>query len=149
MRSQEPVARGNRHRHIEHRLEILPHIELAILAADEDRDQAFTLRLGLGGLLDAGQARGILFRIGCVGRLGRRRLVGPRGLLGFRGFDLRRFGFCRFRLGGFNSFNLGRLWLGDLGSRLDLCLSRGRGVVGGGGLRRLDLAGYDLGRLVV
>ena len=58
MRAERPVARRDRDGHLEQRREILPHIELGILAADEHRDLARALRrFGLGELFRAGQAR--------------------------------------------------------------------------------------------
>ena len=55
MGAEQPVARRDRHRHVEQRREILPHIELGVLAADEHRDLAGALRrLRLGGRRRAG-----------------------------------------------------------------------------------------------
>src|SRR6266540_6393099 len=41
--SDRPLWFANRDRHLEQRLEILPHVQLALLAADEDRYWAFPL----------------------------------------------------------------------------------------------------------
>ncbi len=86
MRAERPVARGNRDGHLEQRREILPHVKLGILAADEDGDLAGTPgRFRLCGRHGIGDASLVLLHIGRrhrsrYGRVGLLRGVGRFGL---------------------------------------------------------------------
>jgi len=115
MRAEQLVARGDGHGYVEHRLEILPDVELAVLSADEDCNLAFALQIGLR-LFQAGQAGSILLRR----RFDDRRFGdGLGGLGGLFSSLFRRLGFVGldgFDLGRVNNFR--RLYLDGL--RLDL-----------------------------
>src|SRR6185312_10789492 len=113
--AERPVTGGDGDRHVEQRCEVLPNIELGVLAADENRDLAvlaldvrlYRLVADNAGLilLGIGRRRGSIG--GGLDRLSR--LVGGLG----------RVGLCGVRLGGIllGAVGLGRIGFGRIGFR--------------------------------
>ena len=139
MRTQQPLARCDRDGHVEQRREILTHVELAVLAADEHRDLPAALRrFGLcdGGFFGARQTRCILLRIGGSGR---RIGHGLNGLLGGLGRFLGGL-WCFLSPGCFGSLGC----FHSLGRFRSLCGFRSLGLFD---LHRFRRGRIDLGRL--
>ena len=118
MRAQHPLARRDRHGHVEQRREILPHIKLAVLAADEHRDLSGALRrfrLCAAAFSAPGRRDGSFFASGAMAGVSAIALTGSGRFLG---------GLRRFSVSASSSF--GRVRLERPGSRHVVRLHLGR-----------------------